>query len=306
MPIVFQHSKSSCRRRVAWKQSAGRKAAPARVRQSGQRGLHLYRCKAEPSEHSFSFDRKNYYAAHVDTVRQSGNQGPVILLKIEDGGKGLVLPVFVGEAESSALVKEMHQRPTTRPMTHDLFKTAMEVIGHKVVLVRIHNLVGNTYYARLHLRREDGSGPDLDIDARPSDAINMAVRFHAPVLVEKDLAHKMAMTASQELVAAADRLPETQSEISRSCREEILMYQDPTIMYNLQLQMAIEEERYEDASKLRDQIEKIMNQDLALKMVIGIESALADGRYDEAAALRDQLHKLRTVGLEKDMKPRSV
>ncbi|NJR43645.1 MAG: bifunctional nuclease family protein [Akkermansiaceae bacterium] len=60
----------------------------------------------------------------------------------------------------------------------------------QVTLARITALVGNTYHARMHLAREDDpTGPTFDVDARPSDAINMAVRFEAPILVSRCSTH---------------------------------------------------------------------------------------------------------------------
>jgi hypothetical protein len=122
----------------------------------------------------------------------------------------------------------------------------------QVVLVRINALVGNTYHARMHLQKEDRSAPPIDIDARPSDAINMAVRFQAPVFVSKDVAAKMAIAGPDALdppVATHEIGGESHAEIIQSCKKECLLYQDPTVLFNLQLQVAIEQERYEDASK---------------------------------------------------------
>ena len=114
-------------------------------------------------------------------------------------------------------------------------------------MVRIHSLVGDTYHARLHLQRQEG-GPTVDIDARPSDAVNLAVRFKAPIYVSKAIAAKMAVQAGVFEAQSVTHV-ESPADIARSCKAEVLMYTDPTVMFNLQLQLAIQEERYEEASQ---------------------------------------------------------
>ena len=233
-----------------------------------------------------------------------------------------------GEYECGALIKELDRKTQNlhvqgRPGTHDLMKYMMEALGYRVSKVRITALVGNTYHARVHMGRTRGRlssgsktgdtspGNELDIDARPSDAINLALRFGAPIYVNKEVAAQMAIPQS----AAHGNLGEVNpsgrmsgataggsnrsgidasaSDIVRSCREEILHYADPTIMHKLQLQLAIAEERFEDATILRDAIEKMLASDRALSLVVAIETALEDQRFEEAARLRDEFKKLR-------------
>ncbi|CAD7697322.1 unnamed protein product [Ostreobium quekettii] len=158
----------------------------------------------------------------------------------------------------------------------------------QVTKVRVTALVGNTYHARVHYSRasENGAaGNEVDVDARPSDAINLAVRFDAPVFVNKGVAQRMAHSVR------GHEAPEL--EVIRSCREEMLHIEDPTVMVKLQLQMAVAEERYEDATRLRDQIEQMLSTDRALALVVALESALEGHRYEEAVALRDKLIELR-------------
>ena len=204
-----------------------------------------------------------------------------------------------------------------RPGTHDLMKNMLEALGYRVTKIRITALVGNTYHARVHFGRGRGiktatdgapSATEIDIDARPSDALNLAIRFGAPIFVNKDVAAKMSLPSlahtyderhvSAAAAAGSHATPAPSAvEIANSCREEILQYSDPTIMYKLHLQLAIAEERFEEASRLRDEIEKMLASDRALALVVAIETALDDHRYEEAARLRDEFRKLR---LEKE------
>ncbi len=119
----------------------------------------------------------------------------------------------------------------------------------QVTKVRLTCLVANTYFARIHFAKgrqsQDGVYHEIDVDARPSDAINMAVRFAAPVYVHKHLAHRMASEP------ARFKAPTTQttSEIIRSCKDLLMHFPDPTVVDKLHLQLAIVEERYDDALK---------------------------------------------------------
>ena len=82
--------------------------------------------------------------------------------------------------------------PPPRPLTHDLMKQLVERLGGKLERVEIFDLKDNTYFATLHLAGPGGK--DLAIDARPSDAIALALRFHGPILVSDDLFAKAAAT----------------------------------------------------------------------------------------------------------------
>lgn len=188
-------------------------------------------------------------------------------------------------------------------------KNMLEALGYRVAKVRITTLVGNTYHARMHFARGRGikadsapSATEIDIDARPSDAINLAARFNAPIYVNREVAAKMAHPAAvfdERSISAAVSTggqahpPANTGDIVRSCREEILHYQDPTIMHKLQLQLAVAEERFEDAKRLQAEIDRTMAQDRALSLVVAIETALEDHRYEEAARLRDEFRNYR-------------
>lgn len=89
--------------------------------------------------------------------------------------------------------------------------------------------------------------------------------------------------------AAYDQPEESQNEILRSCREEVVAFQDPTIMLKLQLQLAIAEERYEDAARLRNDIERVLSSDRELGLVVALETALEDQRFEVRKADRANL-----------------
>lgn len=108
---------------------------------------------------------------------------PVLLLKNKEGDKILSIWIGVFEANSIAMYLECVTYP--RPLTYDLFNNILESLSSTVEKVNIHTVKDNTYYASIFLR--DSSGNILEIDARPSDAINIALRSGSPIFVSKEV-----------------------------------------------------------------------------------------------------------------------
>src|SRR5262245_3748090 len=120
----------------------------------------------------------------IDTMSGS----PVIRLveKAPPKGEGRrELPIWIGPAEAQAIVLEMQGLPPPRPLTHDLMKQLIERLGGKLRRATIAELHDGTYYATLHL--DAPAGKTLAIDARPSDAIALSLRFHTKILVAEEL-----------------------------------------------------------------------------------------------------------------------
>jgi hypothetical protein len=111
------------------------------------------------------------------------------------------LPIWIGPFEAQAIALEMQGVPSPRPLTHDLMKQLVERLGARLTRVVIDDLRENTYFATLHL--DSQSGRTLTVDARPSDAIALALRLHGTILVSEDLFARAA--ASTGTPAAARR-----------------------------------------------------------------------------------------------------
>lgn len=105
---------------------------------------------------------------------------PIIILKDSKGEK--VLPIWVGVFEANAIALEMEKISTPRPMTHDLIKNIISGLSAEINHICVSDLKDNTFYAVISVRI---NGNDVDIDSRPSDAIAVALRFKAPILVAK-------------------------------------------------------------------------------------------------------------------------
>jgi bifunctional DNase/RNase len=110
---------------------------------------------------------------------------PILILR---DGAGQTLPVWVGMVEASAIATELESIQLDRPMTHDLMKTILNLCSIQVDRVEVHDLRNQTFFATLYLIRPDGSR--LAVDARPSDAIALALRTRAPILVAKKVLDK--------------------------------------------------------------------------------------------------------------------
>ena len=139
-----------------------------------------------------------------------------------------MLLVHIGEQESNALLKEINKQRQMRPLTHDVMRNLLKEINFRVTKIRITDIVANTYYARIHLAHLNSGQvePDteVDVDARPSDAINLAVRFGAPMFVNKRIADAASTSISQEPPVQN----ESSAEIVRSVRETLASFEDPT------------------------------------------------------------------------------
>lgn len=103
---------------------------------------------------------------------------PIIILKDLEGDR--VLPIWVGIFEANAIALEIEKISTPRPMTHDLIKNILEGLEASINHIFVSDLKDNTFYAVISVNI---GGANVDIDSRPSDAIAVALRVNAPILV---------------------------------------------------------------------------------------------------------------------------
>jgi hypothetical protein len=107
---------------------------------------------------------------------------PIVVLRDRDGQR--LLPIWVGVFEANAIALQMENVQTPRPMTHDLIKNILEDLEAQVERVVVSGLRDNTFYAVIHV---SVSGASRTIDARPSDAIALALRTKSPIYVEESV-----------------------------------------------------------------------------------------------------------------------
>ena len=119
---------------------------------------------------------------------------PIIILR--DGEGQRILPIWVGVFEANAIALQIENVQTPRPMTHDLLKNVIQDLSAQVERIVVTELKDNTFYAVIHLRSD---GAAVVVDARPSDAIALALRTSAPIFVEESvIASARSVESSQE------------------------------------------------------------------------------------------------------------
>ncbi len=121
---------------------------------------------------------------------------PIVILKSEDGMN--VLPIWVGFMEASSIAMELEKTPRVRPITHDLIKNIIDQINFKLTKIEVTDLKDNTFYAIIYLQK---NGKEHIFDARPSDAIAIAIRTGAPIFVNEkviEIAQKIEFEENDE------------------------------------------------------------------------------------------------------------
>ena len=123
---------------------------------------------------------KNYEVEVWGIAIDPFNQSPIVVLKNKENPKE-VLPIWIGHPEASGIMMVLNGVDFVRPLTYDLMKNILETLNVKVEKVEISDLKDGTYYATIYLKTPEGE--IKHIDARPSDAINIALRSGAPIFV---------------------------------------------------------------------------------------------------------------------------
>lgn len=114
----------------------------------------------------------------VFIARTEFSASPVVVLRAEDGR---ILPIYIGFAEAASIYSAINHLTPPRPMTHDLLVDVISKLDAKVEKVIIDDLIDNTFYARIIVK---GAEKEIEIDARPSDSIAIALRVPCPIFVD--------------------------------------------------------------------------------------------------------------------------
>lgn len=171
----------------------------------------------------------------VDRVTLDAHTNRFVVI-LRDDTSSRWLPIVVGNTEAQAIALQLENVSPPRPLTHDLIKNLLESIEAKIARVVVSDLKENTYYAMISLKL---NGNNTDIDARPSDAIALALRMHAPIFVEEDVMNRASVN---------------EKETTETGEEVISTPLDELEKLEMDMQKAITDERYEDAAKIRDEI----------------------------------------------------
>lgn len=162
------------------------------------------------------------------------------------------LPIIIGGFEAQAIAIELEKMTPSRPLTHDLFKSFADTFDVKVNEVIIYNLVEGIFFAKLICTNGE---KDVEVDARTSDAIALAVRFQCPIYTYEFILSSAGIILDEE--AAADDTPteEVLENISLPADDNDFQKKS-TEELNEMLNNAISQEMYERAGKIRDELNK--------------------------------------------------
>ena len=187
------------------------------------------------------------------SVTQSHNYA--VVLGEQDGSRRL--PIVIGGFEAQAIAVAMERMAPNRPLTHDLFKNALETFEIELKEVIINNLLDGIFYARLICIKD---GQVIEIDSRTSDALAMAVRFDCPIYT-----YEFILDAAGVVLEGEDELDEEIAEETedKGRRRRKKKPSQPASLtsytvdqLNNLLEQVLEKEDYEQAAKIRDEMER--------------------------------------------------
>jgi len=130
----------------------------------------------------------------IDSIRVSlMNYQRVVILKEKMAER--YLPIWIGPAEADAIAVKLQGVTVPRPLTHDLLRTVIDVLGATINSIIISDLKSDTFYARIILNVDGGQ---MEVDSRPSDALALAVRAEVPIYAEEAVLDKAAILLDKE------------------------------------------------------------------------------------------------------------
>ncbi|MFN4111745.1 MAG: bifunctional nuclease domain-containing protein [Ignavibacteria bacterium] len=191
----------------------------------------------------------------------TGSGAYALILREVNGTRNL--PIIIGAFEAQAIAMELEGIKPPRPLTHDLTKNIIESLGASLVEIIIDELRDNTFYAKLIL---DISSMSQEIDARPSDAIALSVRFKCPIFASETVMREASFEVEPEETPKWQISEEEEDEDEDEFPPKRQKPEKPPFYKNkesriaqlqAQLKEAIEKEEYEKAAKIRDELKKL-------------------------------------------------
>jgi bifunctional DNase/RNase len=177
------------------------------------------------------------------------NHAPFVLLKNEEQKMALFIGIGIFEATQISMKLE-HQQPP-RPMTHDLLKSVLDGLGAKVSKVFVNKLAQDTFFAQITLEM---NGAVVEIDSRPSDAIALALRVEVPIYVAEEVLDQAGVRVKRageggEMIPEQIGHPDVSPALSKAAE-----LGKKIGVLRVRLKKAVEEEDYETAAAIRDEI----------------------------------------------------
>jgi len=179
------------------------------------------------------------------SVTQSHNYA--VVLGEQKGARRL--PIVIGGFEAQAIAVAMERMTPNRPLTHDLFKNALETFNIELKEVVINNLLDGIFYARLICNK---NGETIEIDSRTSDALAMAVRFNCPIFTYEFILEAAGVVLEESEEAATT--PPRRAPVRKAKPSSLNSYSMDEL--NKLLEEVLGKEDYEQAARIRDEINR--------------------------------------------------
>jgi hypothetical protein len=187
----------------------------------------------------------------VFQIQYSQSQSGAYALVLEDPKGKRRIPIIIGGLEAQAIAVELEKIKPSRPLTHDLFKPLADEFGIQIREVVIYNLVEGIFFAKIVFA---GSDREIEIDSRTSDAIALALRFDAPIYTFDFILSSAGIALEDDEdegnygdLDSEDDETDGLSSVNEFSRYTVAQLQE-------MLEQALEEEDYEKASRLRDEL----------------------------------------------------
>ncbi len=180
--------------------------------------------------------------AEIWTVAHTEEGNAVLVRPI---GSDLAVPIFIGQAETQSLLIGLGDVPMPRPLTHDLIIALLNSLNAVLSRIEINDLKDNTFFAKLILGK---GNEEIIVDARPSDALALAVRQKCPVYIAESIID--AAGVSIDLVMDISARDDKQNRNGGEIRTPPLSDQESSLLE--ELERAVEAEDYERAAVIRD------------------------------------------------------
>ncbi len=177
---------------------------------------------------------------------QSSSGAYALILGVS--GENRRLPIIIGGFEAQAIAIELEKMKPTRPLTHDLFKSFADHFQIKIREVVINKFEEGIFFSKLVC---ETGGQVTEIDSRTSDAVALAIRFDCPIYAYQSIIDEAAIDMDTEGLSDEAELPEKPGKKGRKKYDDYLLEELEEM-----LQKAVSEEKYEEASRLRDEINR--------------------------------------------------
>jgi len=189
----------------------------------------------------------------ISGIAYSQTQSGSYVLTLSEAAGKRKLPIVIGGFEAQAIAVELEKMIPNRPLTHDLIKSFCITYDVIIKEVLIYKFVEGVFYSKLICEKD---GAISEIDSRTSDAIAVGVRFNSPIFTLSNVLEDAGITSDQEDDFESDALFEEGLEAIEDDKQISSMVNDSLQDLEKQLEEALENENYELASKLRDEIKK--------------------------------------------------